>query len=122
MDLEQIFQNAGSMDAQNVTILLLGVLAQFGSNKTSLRPAATSVDNDEQETNQTTVEDDVVLLPLNLSAMLMKYYSNNSALWNAVVANLEKEEIRRKEEDNRLLSPTTSITLISVYVGLLIII
>ena len=116
MDLEDIFLNAGSMDAQNVTILLLGVLAQFGSNKTSLRPAATS-DNIEQETNQTTVEDDVVLLALNLSAMLMKYYSNNSALWNAVVANLEKEEIRRKEEDNRLLSPTTSITLISVYVS-----
>ena len=116
MDLEDIFLNAGSMDAQNVTILLLGVLAQFGNNKTSLRPAATSDDNG-QETNQTTVEDDVVLLALNLSAMLMKYYSNNSALWNAVVANLEKEEIRRKEDDNRLLSPTTSITLISVYVS-----
>ena len=34
-----------------------------------------------------------------------------------MVANLEEEEIGRKEEDNRLLSPTTSITLISVYVS-----
>ena len=116
MDLEQIFQNAGSMDAQNVTILLLGILAQFGDHKNSRRPA----DNNEQEMLQTTEEDIDILLAFNLSSMLMKYYSNNSALWNAVVANLEKEEIRRKEQANRRVSPATSIALISIYVRLLI--
>ncbi len=121
MDLEQIFQNAGSMDAQNVTILLLGILAQFGNNTNSMRPAATPADNSEKEMLQTTEEENDVLLALNLTAMLMKYYSNNSALWNTVVANLEKEEIRRKEQSNRSVSPTTSTALISVYVSLLII-
>ena len=118
MDLEQIFQNAGSMDAENVTILLLGILAQFGNNNYSKRPAATSADNNnEQEILQTADEDIDVLLALNLSAILTKYYGNNSDLLNAVVANLEKEEIRRKEQSNRSVSPTTSTALISVYVS-----
>jgi len=116
MDLEQIFQNAGSMDAHNITLLLLSVLAQFGSSKTGKRPAAASAVNG-KEINQTTVEDNDVLLAVNLSAMLMKYHSNDSVLWNTVVANLEKEEIRRKAEANRRLSPTTSTALISVYVS-----
>ena len=120
MDLEQIFQNAGSMDAQNVTILLLGVLAQFGSNKTNVRPSATYADNnnEQQEMNQTTAEDSDVLLAFNLSAILVKYFSNNPALWNAVLVNLEKEEVRRKELANQRVSPTTSTVLISVYVSL----
>jgi len=121
MDLEQVFQNAGSMDAQNVTILLLGILAQLGNDKNSKKPAATFADNNELEKLQRTEVDIDVLLALNLSAMLMKYYSNNSALWNTVVANLEREEIRRKEQSNRSVSPTTSTALISVYVSLLII-
>jgi len=82
-----------------------------------MRPVATSVGN-EQEVNQTTaVEDDDVLLALNLNALLVKYCNNNSALWNAVVANLENEEIRMKEQANRRVSPTTSTALISVYVS-----
>ena len=119
MDLEKIFQNAGSMDAQNVTILLLGILAQLGNNKNSKRPAATFADNNELEKLQRTEADIDVLLALNLSAMLMKYYSNNSALWNTVVANLEREEIRRKEQSNQSVSSATSTALISVYVSLL---
>ena len=115
MDLEQIFQNAGSLDAQNITLLLLGALAQFGSNRTNKRPTETFAIND-KEFNHTTVEDNDFLLAVHLGAMLMKYYSNDPALWNAVVANLEKEEIRRKAEANWRLSPTTSTVLISVYV------
>jgi len=99
MDLEQIFKNAGSMDAQNITFLLLGALAQFGSNTTSKRSTAT-FDMSDKEFNHTTVEDNDVLLAVHLGAMLMKYYSNDPALWNAVVANLEKEETRRKAEAN----------------------
>ena len=118
MDLEQIFQNAGTMDAQNVTLLLLGALAQYGSNTTSKRPAAT-FDMNDKEFNHTTIEDKDVLLAVHLGAMLMKYYSNDPELWNAVVANLEKEEIRRKAEANWRLSPATSTVLISVYVSLL---
>ena len=119
MDLEQVFQNAGSMDAQNVTILLLGILAQLGNDKNSKKPAATFSDNNELEKLQRTEADIDVLLALNLSAMLMKYYSNNSALWNTVVANLEREEIRRKEQSNQSVSSATSTALISVYVSLL---
>ena len=119
MDLEKIFQNAGSMDAQNVTILLLGILAQLGNNKNSKRPAATFADNNELEKLKRTEADIDVLLAHNISAMLMKYYSNNSALWNTVVANLEREEIRRKEQSNQSVSSATSTALISVYVSLL---
>ncbi len=120
MDLEKIFQNVGSMDAQNVTFLLLGLLAQFGSNKTNVRPSTTFADNNngQQEMNHTAADDSDVLLAFNLSAILVKYYSNNPVLWNAVLANLEKEEIRRKEEANRRLNPVTSTVLISIYVCL----
>jgi len=85
-----------------------------------MRPSATYADNNngQQEMNQTAAEDSDVLLALNLSAILVKYYSNNPTLWNAVLANLEKEEIRRKEQANQRVSPTTSTALISVYVSL----
>lgn len=109
MDLEQIFQNAGtSMDAQNITLLLLSLLAQFGSSKKV------------NKTNRTknTEEDPDVLLVHNISFMLMKYYEFDPAFWDVVVANLEEEEIRRKEQANRRLSPATSTVLISVYVTL----
>ena len=118
MDLEHIFQNAGSMDAQNITLLLLSLITQFGSsnNKNNKRPALSGVGIN--EINQTTdaEEDTDVLLALNLSNVLVKYYSKDPALWSAVMANLEKEEIRRKEEANRRLSPITAAVLIGFYV------
>ena len=118
MDLEQIFQNAGSMDAQNITLLLLSLIAQFGnsSNKNNKRPLSNG--GIKNEINQTTdaAEDTDVLLALNLSNVLVKYYSKDPALWSAVMANLEKEEIRRKEEANRRLSPVTATVLIGFYV------
>ena len=117
MDLEQIFQNAGSMDAQNITLLLLSLMAQFGSSnyKNNKRPLS---DVGSNEINQTTdaADDTDVLLALNLSNVLVKYYSKDPALWSAVMANLEKEEIRRKEEANRRLSPITATVLLSFYV------
>jgi len=117
MDLEQIFQNAGSMDAQNITLLLLSLIAQFGSSnyKNNKRPLSDVGNN---EINQTTdaADDTDVLLALNLSNVLVKYYSKDPALWSAVMANLEKEEIRRKEEANRRLSPITATVLLSFYV------
>ena len=117
MDLEQIFQNAGSMDAQNITLLLLSLIAQFGSsnNKNNKRPLS-DVGNDEINQTADAAEDTDVLLALNLSNVLLKYYSKDPALWNAVMANLAKEEIRRKEEANRRLSPITATVLISFYV------
>ena len=118
MDLEQIFQNAGSMDAQNITLLLLSLIAQFGSSsKNSKEKSATSsyhVNGINQTTD--TAEDTDVLLALNLSNVLVKYYSKDPALWNAVMANLAKEEIRKKEEANRRLSPITATVLLSFYV------
>ena len=117
MDLEHIFQNSGSMDAQNITLLLLSLIAQFGSSnyKNNKRPLSGDDNND---INQTTgaAEDTDVLLALNLSNVLVKYYSKDPALWSAVMANLAKEEIRRKEESNRRLSPVTATVLLSFYV------
>jgi len=117
MDLEQIFQNAGSMDAQNITLLLLSLITQFGSSnyKNSKRTLSSVGYN---KINQTTdaEKDTDVLLALNLSNVLVKYYSKDPALWSAVMANLEKEEIRMKEEANRRLSPITATVLLSFYV------
>ena len=118
MDLEQIFQNAGSMDAQNITLLLLSLISQFGSsnNKNSKKlPSDLNAGNRINETANGT-EDTDVLLALNLSNVLVKYYSKDPALWSAVMANLAKEEIRRKEEANRRLSPVTATVLITFYV------
>ena len=117
MDLEQIFQNAGSMDAQNITLLLLSLITQFGSsNYKNSKRALSSVGH--TEINQTTdaEKNTDVLLALNLSNVLVKYYSKDPALWSAVMANLEKEEIRMKEEANRRLSPITATVLLSFYV------
>jgi len=121
MDLETVFQNAGSMDAQNITLLLLNLVAQIGNSKKIKKLAPNSADNGYHKTNRTTnteVDQDV-LLAHNISAMLMKYYKHDPAFWAVVVANLEEEEIRKKKEKNQRLSPTTSNVLISVYVSLL---
>jgi len=96
------------MDAQNITFLLLSLIAQFGSSNK----------NNKQKFATTSYHGMDVLLALNLSTMLVKYYSSDPALWNAVMANLEQEEIRRKEEANRRLSSITSTVLISFYVKL----
>jgi len=109
MDLERMFQNAGSMDAQNTTLFLLSLIAQFGStNKTTK--------NKKSNNNSTAEEDEDLLLARNISDMLMKYNKNDQTFWRIIVSNLEEEEIRRKEKANRRLSPTTSDVLISVYV------
>jgi len=120
MDLENIFKNAGSIDAQNITLLLLSLIAQFGSSikNNKQKPAILSYHGNEINQKNDAVEDADVFLAFNLSTMLVKYYSSDPVLWNAVLANLEKEEIRRKEEANRRLSPITSTVLISIYVCL----
>ena len=110
MDLEQLFQNAGSMDAKNTTLFLLSLIAQFGStNKTTK--------NIKKNNNSTAEDDEDLLLARNISDMLMKYNKNDQTFWDIIVSNLEEEEIRiRKEKANRRLSPITSNTLITVYV------
>lgn len=107
MDLEQIFQNAGSMDAQNITLFLLSLIAQFGSTKSTKNTISTNKENE---------QDPDLLLALNITDMLMKYNKYDPTFWDIIASNLEEEEIRRKEEANKRLSPTTSNVLISVYV------
>ena len=87
-------------DAQNITLLLLSLISQFGSsnNKNSKNPPSDL--NAGSEINETAnrAEDTDVLLALNLSTMLVKYYSKDPARWNAVMTNLEQEEIRKKKK------------------------
>lgn len=106
MDLERFFQSAGSMDVQNTTLFLLSLIAQFGKNK-----SMNGTTNDTAED-----EDSDLLLDFNISDMIMKYYKYDPNFWATVVTNLVEEKIRRMENTNRRLGPTTSTVLISTYV------
>jgi len=106
MDLERMFQNAGSMDAQNTTLFLLSLIAQLGKTQTM-----------KGTTNNTSEDGDSdILLNFNIGDLLMKYYKYDPNFWATVVTNLVEEKIRRMENTNRRLRPTTSTVLISFYV------
>ena len=101
-DLEQIVSgDLWSMDAQNVTSILLSLIIQLGK-----------ADRNKQQ--QVIWKDGS--LTQAFVAMLMKHYSssitvitnNKSALLSIVVANLEREGHRWKEEANRRISHVAS--------------
>ncbi len=119
MDLEELSKNLGSMDAQNITSLLLSLISQLGGRRGRKRPAETNstfLADIAVNQSSSTMVDDTEILAHNLTTILMKNYMNDSALWNAIAVNLENEEIRWKEEANRRLSHVTSVVIIIIYV------
>ena len=118
MDLEALSKNLGSMDAQNITSLLLSLISQLGGRRGRKRPTETDgLFLADTAINQSSIMvEDTEILAHNLTTILMKNYMNDSALWDAIAVNLENEEIRWKEEANRRLSYVTSIIIIVIYV------
>lgn len=116
MDLEELSKNLGSMDAQNITSLLLSLISQLGGRRGRKRPDSNFLSDIAGNQSSSTMGDDTEILAHNLTTILMKNYMNDSALWNAIAINLENEEIRWKEEANRRLSHVTSVIIIIIYV------
>ena len=124
MNLEEIVKTLESgADVQNVTAVVLSLIVELG-RRASARPSATVgpsnlilPDNGSSSSSAINHEvDDTEILAHNITSILMRYYENNTALWEAIAINLEREEILWKERANRRLSDLTSNIFITLYV------
>jgi len=122
MDFEEISRNlSSSMDANNITSLLINLIAQFGrkmrtnsAGNTVFPGSNTSIGS---VMNKQQVDDDAnIILAHNLTAILLQNYRHDAGLLNAILKNLKNEEIRWKEEANRRISDLTFNVIIPIYV------
>jgi len=125
MNLEEVVKTLESgADVQNVTAVVLSLIVELG-RRASARPSATVgpsnlilPDNGSSSSSSAINHevDDTEILAHNITSILMRYYENNTALWEAIAINLEREEILWKEKANRRLSDLTSNIFITLYV------
>ena len=123
MNLEELTKTLESgADVQNVTAIVLSFIVELG-RRTSARPSATvgpsnfiPSGNGSSSSAINHGVDDTEILAHNITNILIRYYENNSALWEAIAINLEKEEVLWKERANRRLSDLKYSIFITLYV------
>ena len=125
MNLEEIVKTLESgADVQNVTAVVLSVIVELG-RRASARPSATVgpsnlilPDNGSSSSSSAINHevDDTEILAHNITSILMRYYENNTELWEAIAINLEREEILWKERAKRRLSDLKYSIFITLYV------
>jgi len=121
MDFEGISRNlSSSMDAHNITALLISLIAEFG-RKTRTNSTMTGKNlypsNSSGAVINKEVDDDAkIILAHNLTSILLRNYQHDASLLDDVLKNLRNEEIRWKEEANRRLSDLTFNVIIPIYV------
>lgn len=123
MNLEEIVKTLESgADVQNVTAVVLSLIVELGRRASTRSSATVGPSNlilPDNGSNSSAINhevDDTEILAHNITSILMRYYENNSALWEAIAINLEKEEVLWKERANRRLSDLTSNIFITLYV------
>jgi len=113
MDLEKVSKSlqTPSMDAQNVTAVLMSFISQIGRQSSKRKNYNDSVVDQESE-------DDTEELARNLTTILLRSFENNTAFLHTLTKSLNNEEQRWKEEANRRVSDVSSTVLITIYVSL----
>jgi len=122
MDFEGISKNlTSSMDARNITSLLMNLIAQFGKQMRTNSTVAENASIPDSNIvgavmNKQKIDDANVIMAHNLTTILLRNYQHDAGLLNDILKNLRNEEIRWKEEANRRMSDLTFNVLIPIYV------
>ncbi len=122
MDFEGISKNlTSSMDARNITSLLMNLIAQFGKQMRTNSTVAENASIPDSNIvgavmNKQKIDDANVIMAHNLTTILLRNYQHDAGLLNDILKNLRNEEIRWKEEANRRISDLTFNVIIPIYV------